>query len=72
MQPLLVFGSAPLVFYLAHLFLYEFIGFAFPKGTHILVMYALWLVGLLILYPLCQWYGAFKRKTAPESLWRLF
>lgn len=66
-----VYGGAPLVFYLAHLYLYEFIGFAFPTGTHIGVMYALWLVGLLILYPLCRWYGNFKRKTPPESLWRL-
>jgi uncharacterized membrane protein len=67
-----VYGSAPLIFYLAHLYLYEFIGFAFPTGTQIGVMYGLWLVGLLILYPLCRWYGNFKQKTPPESLWRLF
>lgn len=71
-QVLGVYGGAPLVFYLAHLYLYQFIGFAFPTGTHIGVMYALWLVGLLVLYPLCRWYGNFKRRTPPESLWRLF
>lgn len=71
LQVLAVYGSAPLFFYLTHLYLYEFIGFAFPTGTHIGVMYLLWLVGLVILYPLCRWYGAFKQKKSPDSLWRL-
>jgi uncharacterized membrane protein len=70
-KPLLVFGRTPLFFYLTHLYLYTLIGFAFPTGTSLLGMYTTWLVGLLILYPLCRWYGRFKSKSAPDSLWRL-
>lgn len=31
-----------------------------------------WVVILVIMYPLCRWYGAFKRTKAPNSLWRFF
>lgn len=70
--PLLVFGRVPLFFYIVHLYLYLVIGFAFPSGTGFLMMYFAWLVGLLILYPLCQWYGRFKRRQAPDAIWRFF
>ncbi len=70
--PLLVFGRVPLFFYIVHLYLYMIIGFAFPSGTSLPIMYVTWLVGLLILYPLCRWYGRFKRQQAPNSIWRFF
>lgn len=69
-EPLLVFGRTPLFFYILHLYLYAVIGFAFPTGTSIGVMYFLWILGLIILYPACKWYGRFKRSTAPNSVWR--
>lgn len=31
-----------------------------------------WLLGLAILYPLCRWYGRFKRSKGPNSIWRFF
>jgi uncharacterized membrane protein len=70
--PLLFFGRVPLFFYIVHLYLYLVIGLAFPSGTSLPMMYAIWLVGLLILYPLCRWYGRFKRRQAPDAIWRFF
>lgn len=34
--------------------------------------WSMWLVGLAILWPLCWWYGNFKRRQGPESVWRFF
>jgi uncharacterized membrane protein len=69
--PLLVFGGSALFFYFAHLYLYAVIGFAFPRGASLAAMYPVWAVGLALLYPACAWYGRFKRRQPPESLWRL-
>jgi uncharacterized membrane protein len=73
-KPLLVFGRAALFFYIVHLYLYSLMGmlFAAKGGTNLLVMYLLWITGLLILYPLCVWYGNFKQGKPADSLWRLF
>jgi uncharacterized membrane protein len=72
-QPLAVLGRTPLFFYLIHLFLYAGLGlWLTPEGTPIPKMYSLWLVGLVILYPLCLWYGRFKHRQLPDSIWRFF
>jgi uncharacterized membrane protein len=72
-QPFLVFGSSPLFFYIAHLYLYGLIGLVLgSRGVGIARMYPYWLLGLAILYPLCWMYGRFKRGRAPDSVWRLF
>jgi uncharacterized membrane protein len=73
-QWLLVFGQCALFFYLAHLYLNALMGryLAPAEGTGPVAMYGYWAVGLAALYPLCRWYGAFKRTTAPGSLWRFF
>jgi hypothetical protein len=58
-----VFGQVPLFFYVTHLFLYAGLGLLLtPGGTSIPEMYLFWLLGLLILYPLCLWYGSFKHR----------
>lgn len=31
-----------------------------------------WALALAILYPVCRWYGEFKRTKGPDSLWRFF
>jgi uncharacterized membrane protein len=71
-KPLLIFGQTALFFYLVHLYIYGFIGFAFPRGTGYGQLYIIWLVGLAVLYPLCLLYRRFKSKTPLDSIWRFF
>lgn len=70
--PITVFGQSPLFFYIAHLYLYALMGWAFPQGMRLAHMMPFWLAGLVILYPLCVAYGRFKRSRPIDSLWRLF
>jgi uncharacterized membrane protein len=70
---LAVFGSSALFFYITHLYLYAFIGILLGgHGTGIVAMYPYWILGLVILFPLCWWYGRFKRSQASDSLLRFF
>jgi hypothetical protein len=70
-QPLVVFGQAPLFFYVLHLFLYLGIGILVaPNGTSLPTMYPFWLLGLLILFPLCLWFGKFKHRQPANSILR--
>lgn len=71
-QPLLVFGQTALFFYLLHLYVYALIGFAFPKGTSLIGMYPFWLLGLVLMYPACLYYGRFKHTKPIGSIWRFF
>ncbi len=71
LQPLVIFGRVPLFFYVLHLFLYAAIGHLLaPNGTSIPVVYPLWLLGLLVLFPLCLWYGWLKHRQSPGSVLR--
>lgn len=73
LQPLAVFGQAPLFFYILHLFVYAALGHLLtPHGTSIAAMYPYWLLGPLILFPLTWWYGRFKRRQPVASIWRFF
>jgi uncharacterized membrane protein len=70
---LAVFGRTPLFFYTVHLFLYAGLGWLFtPRGTSIPAMFPFWLLGLLILYPLCLWFGRLKQRQPATSILRLF
>jgi uncharacterized membrane protein len=72
-KPLLVYGRSALLFYILHLYLFGIIGLFFaPQGTGIPLMYIFWLIGLVLLYPVCLWYGKFKSQKPQESLWRFF
>jgi len=72
-QPLVVFGQVPLFFYITHLFLYAGLGWLLtPHGTSIPMMYPLWLLGLVILFPLSLWYGQIKRRQPANSILRFF
>ncbi len=73
LQPLTVFGQEPLFFYISHLFVYAGLGLILtPSGTHILLMYPIWIFGLIILYPLCLWYGEIKRKPITGKFLQFF
>ena len=73
LDALAVFGRAPLFFYTLHLFLYAGLGWLFtPRGTSIPAMVPFWLVGLLILYPLCLWFGRLKQRQPATSILRFF
>jgi len=73
LRPLSVFGRTPLCFYVLHLFLYAGIGrLVAPNGTTIPVMIPFWLLGLLILFPLCLWYGRLKHRQPARSVLRYF
>jgi uncharacterized membrane protein len=69
--PLRVYGSVPLFFFVTHLWLYAAIGRLFPAGMTIPRMYPFWLLGLVLLYLPCRWYGEFKLRQRPASLVRL-
>jgi uncharacterized membrane protein len=69
-HPLLVFGRVPLFFYLLHLWMYGLLGLSSTGGGGLVKMYVFWLLGLLILYPLCRWYNGFKHRKPLTSLWR--
>lgn len=70
-QPLLIFGQTAMFFYILHLHLYAWTGIAFPMGCHMAVMYAIWLLGLVVLFYLCRWFVAFKKTKPPGSIWRM-
>jgi uncharacterized membrane protein len=69
-HPLLVFGRAPLFFYLLHLWLFALLGILFREGSSLATMCLVWLVGLVILYPPCFQYAPFKNRKPVTSLWR--
>jgi uncharacterized membrane protein len=69
LQPLAVFGRTPFFFYVMHLMVYIALGYLFtPAGTSIPTMYPYWLLGLVILFPLCWWYERLKRSTSSPAI----
>jgi hypothetical protein len=73
--PLTLFGSVPLFFYVTHGFVYAAVGAAIvpwlaPHGISVLGMYALWLLGLLILLPCCVWYRRLKQRHPGHPILR--
>jgi uncharacterized membrane protein len=71
LEPLAVLGRTPLLFYLLHILLYAGLGHLLtPNGTSLTIMYPVWILGLLILFPLCWWYGRLKRRQPISSVLR--
>jgi uncharacterized membrane protein len=71
-RPLEVFGRTPLFFYLLHLYVFAALSWAFRQGTTFAVMYLVWAVAVIAMYPICRRYAAFKAATPITSRWRLF
>jgi uncharacterized membrane protein len=71
LKPVLVFGQTAMFFYIVHLYLYALLGALFPKGCSIEIMYALWLLGLLLLFFICRKFLPFKQQQPMNSFWRM-
>lgn len=68
---LIIVGRTPLFFYFTHLALYNVVRVLFfPDLTGLPGVYLAWLMGLLVLIPLCKWYGALKYSKNPTSILR--
>lgn len=70
LQPLLVFGKVPLFFYFAHYYIYIIISKFTNHAISLSTMYVLWVLGLIVLYPVCKYYGQFKKLQTENSFWR--
>ena len=72
-EPLGVYGRCSLFFYLTHITLFVIIGqIFFRHGANLPWMFASWIALMLVMYPICMWYGSFKRSKPEQSLWRFF
>ncbi|KAK3355514.1 hypothetical protein B0H65DRAFT_50338 [Neurospora tetraspora] len=91
-DPLLVFGTSALFFFVGHLTLLFVLArpathwFGHVLGhpdywkpgqpavgvDNLWVFFGVWLLVLAIMYPLCKWYGGFKRRRGPDSIFRFF
>jgi uncharacterized membrane protein len=71
-KPLIIFGQSSLFFYFAHICTFiiisKFVHHSFP----LINMYLLWLLGLLILFPICKYYLNLKSQGSKTSIWRYF
>jgi uncharacterized membrane protein len=72
MAALEVYGRVPFFFYLAHLWAFGALSWAFPLGTSRPIMYLVWALTMVALYPACQAYARFKFAKPATSLWRMF
>ncbi len=72
LTPLVILGRAPLFFYLLHLFLYAFMGkMVGPEKISLAAMYWFWILGLVVMLPLCAFYADQKQKSRLSSSIRL-
>lgn len=72
-SPLIVFGQAPLFFYITHFYLLTALAFLFFREASSLEgAYVVWAGVLMALYPACAWYRGFKLAKPAGSVWRLF
>ena len=71
-KPSIVFGQSSLFFYFAHIYTFILISKFVPHSFPLINMYLLWLLGLLILFPICKYYLILKFQGSKTSIWRYF
>jgi uncharacterized membrane protein len=71
-RPLIVFGQSSLFFYFAHIYTFILMSKFVPHSFPLINMYLLWLIGLLILFPICKYYLKLKSQGSKTSIWRYF
>ena len=71
-KPLIVFGQTSLFFYFAHIYIFIIISKFVPHSFPLINMYLLWLLGLLLLFPICKYYLNLKSQGSKTSIWRYF
>jgi uncharacterized membrane protein len=69
-RPLLVFGKASLFFYFAHIYIFTLFSKILPHTFPLIILYLIWLTGLILLYPLCKYYIYFKSQRINSFIWR--
>jgi uncharacterized membrane protein len=72
LKPLIIFGQSSLFFYFAHMYVFILLSKLVSDALPLIMMYLLWLVGLLLLFPLCLYYLKFKSRQSKTSIWRYF
>lgn len=77
-KPLLSFGRAPLFFYIVHMIIVRIVEFFltnvdYARNDEMATLYVLssWILLLIIMFPLCHYYGKFKQSRSSTSLWKL-
>jgi hypothetical protein len=73
---LIVFGQNSMFFYTLHYYLYGFFGYLcmllLGRGrAGCILMYIIWVIGLIILYHLCRAFKKFKSGQPENSWWKL-
>jgi uncharacterized membrane protein len=69
--PVVILGQAALYFFLAHWFVYASMGLVWNTPGNLPKTYLAWAVGLLLLYPVCKTYEAFKHRMPANTVWRM-
>jgi len=69
-NPGLVYGKAALFFYIVHHYILYLLGLLITCSLPMMFLY--WALVVVVMYPLCYYYGKFKHKTSPDSIWRFF
>ncbi len=42
------------------------------QGLNFYWVYPVWALVVVVMYPICYWYGEWKSKKPAESIWRFF
>lgn len=73
LQLLIVYGQAPLLFYISHFYLFGVLSITLFRQNPApqWLLYPCWLLGVALLFEPCRRFRDFKQRQPAESLWRL-